>query len=322
MQFGTSIPQAVLFEAAARGRHAQIARVLQTMQDAGFSYLQVSDHVADPGMSHHAGEELERAVYGDAFSTLAYLAPLNAALRFVIGVLVLPLRHPVLVAHSTATLDQLTGGRFILGVGSGYARREFGALGVDMRRRFALTEESLQILIALLERRNVSYDGRFHKLDEVTITCPPLTRPRPPIWVGGVGEQAAARAARLADAWFPSITGYARAAGPTPRRLAEMNRTLQALRREAGKPPLPIVASTALAFEFLHHPRPLDAAADVRDRCVNGTGGPEDLADLVNAYHEAGVGTFLLMCHSQDSLDGCLRAVDAFASRVRPRLAA
>lgn len=320
VEFGAGIPMWLLVNEAANGRHEQLAQVLQAMWDAGFRYFHSGDHIADVGLSHHEGEDRTRVIYGDVFSTLAFLAPLNDKLQFVVGVLILPLRHPVVVAHQAATLDRLTGGRFILGVGSGYARPEFAAVGVDFKDRFALTEESLQIVLSLLEEPTTSYEGRFYNLDDVALTCTPLTKPRPPIWVGGVGDKAALRAARLADGWYPSITGYERASGPTPRKLAEMNELVQSKREALGKPRLPVIASSALGFAFMTHPQPFQGPADVRERCVTGTGGPEHLAELIDAYHEAGVDRFIMPFHTQTSLDDCLRAIDVFANEVKPRL--
>ncbi len=320
MEFGTSILERVVVEAAGQNRPEGIARVMRAMEEAGFSLYRVGDHVADPGMSHYEGEELHRAVYADPFSAIAWLSTLNAKLRFLVGVLILPFRHPLHTAHAAATLDQLTAGRFVLGVGSGYARKEFAAFGLDLKERFGRTEEYLQAIRALLSGSGATYKGRYLQLEDVGLTCPSRTPGGPPIWVGGVGPRAALRAARLGDAWFPSISGYARAPGLTPRQIAEMRPALDALRAESGLGPLPIYASTATAMAFVDAPKPFEGAADPRDRLANGTGGPEHLADLINAYAEAGVRGVVLSLHTQQSVDECLRAIDVFATKVKPRI--
>ncbi|HXC38793.1 MAG TPA: LLM class flavin-dependent oxidoreductase [Burkholderiales bacterium] len=320
MEFGTSMPMWLLAKLASEDRYKDIERFLQAMEDFGFSIFQQGDHVADPGLSHHESEDRSRLVYSDVFSTLASLAPLHPRMRFLAGVVILPLRHPLLVAHATATLDLLSRGRFILGTGSGYARAEFNALGIDMKERFGRTEESLQVIGSLLQDSSTTFEGRYYKMHDAAITCRPYTKPRPPIWVGGVGEKAALRAARLGDAWFPSISGYARASGPTPRRIAEMSKVARAARSESGKPPLPVFASSAIALTFMTDPKPLDAAPDPRDRLVNGTGGPADLVELLIAYREAGLSGFVFSCHTETSLDGCLRAIDTFANKIMPKV--
>lgn len=320
MKFGTAIPEHLLMNAVAERREKDVARVLTAMIDAGFSWFRVGDHIAHPGLSHHAGEDLDNVVYGDPFSVISWLSLLNADMKFVLGVLVLPLRHPVLVAHGAATADRLSAGRLLLGMGSGYAKQELAAVGIDYKARFAMTEDHLHAVRGLLDNRRFTHRGRFTQFEDVALTCRPA-QSHVPIWIGGVGPQAADRAARLGDCWFLSVSGYGRPPGLTPRDLSIRAPALQARRRELGLAPLQLVGSTAVAMSFRTDPRALEGPADVRDRHVNGSGTVDDLVALLAAYRDAGLEGIVMDLHTEQSLDDCLRAIDFFAERVRPKLA-
>lgn len=319
MKFGTAIPEQLIMKAVAERREKDVERVLSAMYQAGFSWFRVGDHIAHPGLSHHAGEDLDSAVYGDAFSVISWLAARNPDLKFVLGVLVLPLRHPVLVAHGAATADRLSGGRLILGLGSGYAKQELAAVGIDYKARFAMTEDHLHAVRGLLDNRRFTYHGRFSRFDDVALTCRP-SQAHVPIWIGGVGPQAADRAARLGDCWFLSVSGYGRPPGLTPRDLSIRGAALQARRKELGLAPLELVGSTAVAMSFRTAPRALEGPADIRDRHVNGSGTVDDLVALLAAYRDAGLEGMVMDLHTEQSLDDCLRAIDLFAERIRPKL--
>jgi probable F420-dependent oxidoreductase len=146
-------------------------------------------------------------------------------------VLVVPYRHPLLIARMTANLDQLCGGRFILGVGVGHSKPEFAALNVPFTRRGAITDESLELIRQAWTRDRLSFEGRFFSVAEADTSPRPVRQPHPPIWVGGRSEAAMRRTVRLGTHWHPNWirVSWLRDEG-WPR--------LQAIAREAGgKPP-------------------------------------------------------------------------------------
>ncbi|MEU0852955.1 LLM class flavin-dependent oxidoreductase [Streptomyces flaveolus] len=145
----------------------------------GFGALMVSDHVA---ITPDVAERYPEPFY-EPFTTLSWLAGLTTTVRLGTTVLVLPYRHPLLVARMTANLHQLSGGRFVLGAGVGWARQEFEALGVPFTARGRLTDECLGIL------REARDAGRQEG--------------HVPVWIGGHSEAALRRAARFGDAWHP-----------------------------------------------------------------------------------------------------------------------
>lgn len=145
-------------------------------EESGFESLWAIDHLF-----------VTPALYGvswlDPIAVLSYAAAATEKAQLGTGILVLPLRHPVLVAKEVATLDFLSGGRFIFGVGAGWAENEFEALGVPLAERGARTDEAVEIIRRLLSEPDVSFQGRFYRLSHVTIDPRP---PRlPPIWVAG-----------------------------------------------------------------------------------------------------------------------------------------
>jgi probable F420-dependent oxidoreductase len=137
----------------------------------------------------------------DPFVSLGWLAAQTPALELGTTVVILPYRHPLHLARLTANLDNLCGGRFILGVGVGWARQEFEALGVPFQRRGAISDETLEIVRRCWSEDVVTHEGRFFTFRDVH-TAPRPLRP-PPIWVGGGSDAALRRAVRHGDAWHP-----------------------------------------------------------------------------------------------------------------------
>lgn len=122
------------------------------------------------------------------------------------GILILPLYNPVRVAEDVAMLDAVTNGRIILGVAAGYREKDFENLGVSIKQRGEITDESLKLLNLLLTQTQVSFHGKHFEVNDVTIEPRPFQKPRPPIWVGGWHRKALERAAKLGDTWFPGPT--------------------------------------------------------------------------------------------------------------------
>jgi alkanesulfonate monooxygenase SsuD/methylene tetrahydromethanopterin reductase-like flavin-dependent oxidoreductase (luciferase family) len=153
----------------------------QTIEGLGYGLLMVSDHVA---ITPDVAEQYPAPFY-EPFTTLSYLAGITTRVRLGTTVLIAPYRHPLLVARMAANLNQLSGGRLVLGVGVGWARQEFEALGVPFERRGRLTDEHLRAV-------------RAAWADEYDYRSGPL-----PIWIGGNSDAALRRAVLLGDAWHP-----------------------------------------------------------------------------------------------------------------------
>ena len=189
-------------------------------EGTGFHFLMISDHVAITDDVHAA----YRTPFYDPLISLGYLAGITSTIELGTTVLVLPYRHPLLVARAVANLDQLSGGRVIFGVGVGWAEQEFEALGLDFSQRGPMADEYLTVIRSAWAQDRISFDGRFVSFSEVHTGPPPARRPHPPIWVGGNSGRAMHRAARWGDAWHPMElpVGWLQSEGmPALRRIAD-----------------------------------------------------------------------------------------------------
>ena len=168
----------------------------------GFDSLWVSDHVVMPRQherEHGAPFKVEEA-FLEPLTTLAFLAAVTDRVELGVSVLVVPMRQPVLHAKIMASIDQLAGGRLILGAGIGWAREEFEVLSMPWDRRGRRTEEMLQLYRALWTGEPVDFEGEFHQVDGwISRPVPPR---RLPIWMGGNSPQQFRRAARWGDGWI------------------------------------------------------------------------------------------------------------------------
>jgi probable F420-dependent oxidoreductase len=179
------------------GSVPSMLRWARVVEGLGYHLLMISDHVAITPDVHARYP----APFWEPFTTLAWLAPQAPALELGTTVIIVPYRHPLEVARMTAQVDQFCGGRFIFGVGVGWARQEFEALGVPFEKRGAMTSEYLQAIRACWTQDIASFEGRFVRFRDVRTTQPPMRVP--PVWVGGGSEAAMKRAVMLGDAWHP-----------------------------------------------------------------------------------------------------------------------
>ena len=152
-----------------------------TVEGLGFDLLMMSDHIA---VTPDVAQQYPAPFY-EPFTTLSWLAGLTRRVRLGTTVLIVPYRHPLLTARMAANLNDLSGGRLVLGVGVGWARQEFDALGVPFRERGRLTDEHLLAIRAAWQDAGDYRSGQI------------------PVWIGGNSDAALRRAVRLGDAWHP-----------------------------------------------------------------------------------------------------------------------
>ena len=176
-----------------------LLRTAEMAEALGFHVLMISDHVA---ITADVQARYPAPLY-DPFTTLGWLAGLTRRVELGTTVIILPYRHPLETARMAANVDRLSGGRFIFGVGVGWARQEFEALGVPFRQRGAMSDDYLAAIKAAWAGEPASYEGRFASFKDVRTSPRPVRQPYPPIWVGGGSEAALRRAVRHGDAWHP-----------------------------------------------------------------------------------------------------------------------
>jgi len=204
LRFGTSLPgvqqipsRAEPWEKTLTG--AQMLDAARAAETAGFAYVSCSDHAFVP--VSRAGAM--GPTWYDAGSTLAFVAGATATIGLLSHVLVLPYRHPLIVAKQYGTLDHLSGGRVILGVGSGHLKPEFKVLGADYDQRGRVSDDYLRAIAAAWESDVAQFESPSVSFRDVMVWPRVARKPRPPIWVGGNSRPAVRRAARLGDGWVP-----------------------------------------------------------------------------------------------------------------------
>jgi probable F420-dependent oxidoreductase len=270
---------------------AEIAAVAQAADRSGFFYVAVCDHVAIP-------DDLAprmSAVWWDTVATLSWLAGMTTRTRLLSSVFNLSYRHPLVTAKSFATLDVISGGRVILGVGAGHVEKEFAALDVDFAARGRLTDAALRVLDVVLTEGAV---------DGMQLGPRPVQTPRPPFWVGGSAPAAVRRAARLADGWLPQGTP-----------LEQMPPLVDLYRSERGSATgNGETGDIGAITEWLHVGTP---SWDVNRPCVSGS--PEEIADALRAWGKVGVNHLQVRFPSRD-VDELVEQVERFGAEVGPLL--
>ena len=176
----------------------ELARIATTADRLGYHHLTCSEHVAIPA----AAAPVRGARYYDPLATFAFLAAQTARIRFATHVLVLPYHHPLAIAKRYGTLDRLSGGRLILGVGVGTLAEEFALLGAEFEGRGARYEDALRALRAAFGRREPAYAGTHYRF-EAFLVDPCGVQAQVPIWLGGRSPRSLRRALVFGDGWDP-----------------------------------------------------------------------------------------------------------------------
>jgi probable F420-dependent oxidoreductase len=191
VKFGFMVPRESSF-ADGGDPYGRIFRFCERAEELGFDFAT---------FTHHRFSR-ERPYLSSPFVLMSALAARTSRLALVTTVFVLPLYHPLDVAEAVASLDQLSGGRVILGVGTGYREYEARAVGVPFERRVSRTSEAIEVLRRAWAPGPASFDGRHFRFDAVDVVPKPAQRPGPPIWLGALEEKPVARAGRIADGWI------------------------------------------------------------------------------------------------------------------------
>ena len=282
-----------------RAGPADLVEIARAAERAGFDYVASCDHVAVPRRLASAMS----TVWYDPVATLGFLAGVTERVRLLSHVAVVGLRHPLITAKQYATVDHLSSGRLILGVGAGHVREEFEVVGADFERRGAVLDECIDALRAALGPQEFpEHHGKLYDFEGLG------QRPRPaqekvPLWVGGSSPAAVRRAALKADGWLPQ--------GDPRDRLPAQIAKLRRLRAEAGvEEPITVGAIT----EPLYVGEP---AWDVGRRTL--TGSPERLAESLRAYRAMGVDQIQVRFRSR-SRSELIDQITAFGAEVAPHL--
>ena len=181
---------------------AQLARIARVADESGFFYLGVCDHTAIPRRL----AEAMGTVWYDTTATLGWLAALTTNTHLLSHVLILAQRHPLRAGKELATLDHLSGGRLIVGVGAGHVPEEYELLTGDFEARGRHTDEAVSALARCLTEEFPDLPGPRFPAHDMGVAPRPVRQPRPPIWIGGSSPAAIRRTAAFGDGWLPQGT--------------------------------------------------------------------------------------------------------------------
>ena len=269
---------------AGAGPH-ELIQIAQLADRLGYAHVSASDHVLVP----RSRADAMGAPWYDAATTLAFLAGVTQRVRLLSHVVVLPYRHPLIVAKTYGTLDHLSGGRVILGVGSGHLKPEFKILGAPYEQRGKVSDEYIQAIAAAWELDVAEFRGATVAFRDALIAPRPVQRPRPPIWVGGNAPAVVRRAARYADGWIPWQLGRDEFATSVAK-IKEIRSQREGDGRFAYVAPLSL---------------PTDASAD-------------NASEQIEAWRQAGASSFHIGLGNR-SLEEFLERIEWFANEVMSR---
>ena len=174
-------------------------RTVELAETLGYHFVMTSDHIAVTADV----EDRYPAPFYEPLSTLGWLAGITKTMEIGSTVIIVPYRNPLETAKACANIDQLSGGRFIFGVGVGWAEGEFDVLGAPFNRRGAMTDEYLEAIKQLWTEDIASFEGKYVSFKDIRTAPRPVQQPHPPIWVGGPSKAAMRRAVRHGSAWHP-----------------------------------------------------------------------------------------------------------------------
>jgi probable F420-dependent oxidoreductase len=203
------------------------ARVAGAAEDAGFDSVWTGEHVVLPDPQAPPSPAPPELPMLDPAACLSFLAAHTRSVKLATGIIILPQRNPLVLAKQLASVDVLSGGRLLFGLGAGYLQAEFDALGADFALRGPRTSEAIEVIRALWTQVTPRFDGRFWSFSGIQAMPRPVQTPHPPIVVGGYSPPAWRRAVAQGDGWYgfaldldatrKALDGLAKASADTPR---------------------------------------------------------------------------------------------------------
>jgi probable F420-dependent oxidoreductase len=246
-------------------------------ESLGFDSVWAHDHVFNVG---HVRERIGGRPYYEPLTLLAYVAARTSRVRLGTSVLVLPYHNPIRLAKAAATLDVLSGGRLVLGVGVGAIEQEMEAMGTRFKERGRFSDEAIAVMRALWTEAEPRFDGAYSRFAGMPFSPKPVQKPSIPIVIGGVSAAAIRRAAKVGDGWQPL--------GLSPDTLREGIAALRAEARAHGRDAAQIPVSLAL-----------NLGSGRAGRATLGA-EPAEIARNARAYAEAGLDALLVSTVTTD----------------------
>lgn len=311
MNIGIALTTSVTPAVTERSQADYVARLAVAAEEWGFDSVWVSDRTVypsdlarrypeqfGPGKANPAAQNVL-----EALTTLSFVAGMTSTVRLGISVLVLPFRDPILNAKMITTLDALSGGRVIYGVGVGWMPEEFAAMRADPAARGAVTDEQIELFKVLCTQDVATFRGEQYAIEEMIFFPKPHQQPHPPIWIGGNSHAALRRTARLGDGWHGIRL--------TPDELAQKRAELHALCAQHGRDPADVTPSLRMTLSLGEAQRTPDGAR------VPLTGTAEQIVRDLRRYKEAGL-AYLVLSVAGATTQATLDVMHRFADEVMP----
>jgi probable F420-dependent oxidoreductase len=299
-----------------------VTRIAQHGEALGYDYLTLTDHVVLPNLQvpgypysesgEFFGEGPERR--HEQLTAAAFIAAKTTRIRLVLAVMVVPHRPAVLAAKMLSTIDILSGGRLVVGIGAGWLQAEFDAVvGPPFAARGRVTDGYLGAFRSLWTEEAAHFEANWVNYDEIFFEPKPAQKPHPPIWVGGESGPSLRRAARFGDAWYPIGSNNKHLLDTLPRYRAGIAR-LRQLTAEAGRDP----ASVALTYRVKRYGEAVSAKASDGERRLFSGSTTDIVADL-RALRDLGVGAIDIDFERPD-LEDSVAEMRRFKEQVISRL--
>ncbi len=307
----------------------QIIQISREAEDMGYEAVWPNDHITT---QHYVARMWPKPPrFYEPFVLLSFIAAETKTLKLATGVAVLPVREPIILAKTAATLDVCSGGRVILGVGLGAYREEYLAANPGRApHRGQLMDERIAALRELLRKRKATFQGKYVRFRNVEMYPKPVQK-NMPIYIGGNSGEGVDRAGRYADGWFPAIL--------TPEEIAQRVKRMRAAAKRAGRslrgidiaPQLGVTLAktesrarrTFQSSQLYHHLQSL-AKSTLKDQTLadiganNLIGSPAQVVDRIGSYQEAGVTHLAGIMFGVNSVKAFRNQMEQFAKQVMP----
>ena len=306
MKLGVAVTTSVTPATESVAQADYVRRLALAVESAGYDSVWVSDRtvfpsdLADrypemygPGRSNPDAQNVL-----EAMTALSYVGGMTSRVRLGLSVLVLPFRHPLLNAKMATTLDVLSGGRLIFGVGTGWMQEEFDAMGATMAHRGRVTDDHLRLFKAACLDDEPDYRGDHASISGMRFFPTPVQRPHPPIWIGGNSDAALLRSARLGDAWH--------GINLTPKQVAERRERLRAVCEREGREAESVQVTLRATLRL---GAPIDGDSGSR---VPLSGSMGQVREDLDAYEHAGL-EYMVLSVAADSTDSTIEQVNRLA---------
>jgi probable F420-dependent oxidoreductase len=292
-----------------------ILELAELAESSGLESIWVADHVIFPAMfaskypysaTGAFPVDMAKEPLLEPMATMGVLVGATQRVKIGTAVLVMPYRHPVLLARMLVTLDVLSGGRTMLGAGVGWLAEEFAALDArPFAARGRVTDECIEIVKRLCQGGDVTFQGKHYQLDPVVSNPGSIQRPHPPILIGGTSNAALRRAARLGDGWLST--------GLPPERLRERLSTLQKLCEAQGRRFADLSLGHKLFINIGEARQGADGSRDI------GTGSEADIVDDLRRLVDLGYSRMIVRYRGSDAEEQ-RKQLHVFISNILPRV--